>query len=192
MSSGTEAGKRIPGEAGIWFFILGDMTIFGIFFGTILYYRDQDPKAWDAAQAQLHAGLGLVATILLLTGSLAVVRAVRAARDDGNPGLGRLLLAVAIACAVGFIALKGIEYGDRLGDGVSARSNDFYMCYFTFTGVHLLHVMLGLGVLVWLRGRLRTGVTDDRDRGFLEGGACYWHMVDLLWLVLFPLFYLAT
>jgi nitric oxide reductase NorE protein len=66
------------------------------------------------------------------------------------------------------------------------------MCYVTFTGVHLLHVLLGLGVLVWLRSRLRGGVTSTSDRSFLEGGACYWHMVDLLWLVLFPLFYLAT
>jgi nitric oxide reductase NorE protein len=66
------------------------------------------------------------------------------------------------------------------------------MCFFTFTGVHLLHVLLGIGVLVWLRQRLRSGLRSNRDRSYLEGGACYWHMVDLLWLVLFPIFYLAT
>lgn len=186
-----ETARRIPGEPGIWLFIVADMTIFGIFFGTALWYRAEDPKLWAAAQTQLDQGLGLVNTLLLLTGSLLVVLGVNAARTAREEA-GRRLLLGAVVCGLGFVAIKSYEYVDKLDAGISARTNDFWMCFFTFTGVHLAHVALGIAALVWLQLRLRNGLRDDKDRGFLESGACYWHMVDLLWLVLFPIFYLAS
>lgn len=180
--------KRIPGEAGLWAFILGDLTIFGLFFGVVLYYRADQPELFAASQAQLSQGLGLANTIVLLSSSLLVVLGVAAARERRAVRAQRLL-GGALLCGLAFAAIKAYEYADKLDADLTARTNDFYLCFYAFTGVHLLHVLIGTAVLGALCLRVRrTAVSDP----VVEGGACYWHMVDLLWLVLFPLLYLAN
>ena len=95
--------------------------------------------------------------------------------------------------------VKIIEYSEKLSAGITITSNDFYMYYYIFTGLHFLHVLIGMGVLVflWYRARLaaknslaRDTAVIEKDMVLVESGASYWHMVDLLWIVLFPLLYL--
>ena len=175
----------IPGEAGLWLFLFADMALFAALFGIVVYLRDDQPEIFTSSQASLSQTLGLVNTLLLLTGSLLVAMAVHGARAGvGRPD--RLLLG-AIGCGAGFLGVKVIEWGSSIADGHTASTNDFYGAYYMLTGIHLAHVTIGIGVLVAMWRELR----NPRMRiGILEGGGCYWHLVDLLWVVLFPLIYL--
>lgn len=182
-------GGRVPGEAGVWVFVLGDMLVFGLFFATFVFYRNADPALFEASRATLNQHCGALNTLLLLLSSWLVVLGVADARERE----GRLtprLFAGALACGAGFVAVKIFEYGEKLDAGIGITTNDFYMYYYVFTGVHLVHVLVGIGVLSFLYGVARRGIGTERDLHVLESGGIFWHMVDLLWIVLFPLLYL--
>ena len=177
--------RAIPGEGGLWLFLFADMTLFAFLFGIVVYIRHDQPETFASSQQSLSQTLGLVNTLLLLTGSLFVALGVQ----GGRAGAARAdrLLAAAIACGAGFLGVKVLEWGHAISEGHTASSNDFYSCYYMLTGIHLAHVTIGLGVLVAMYRNARSGrLRPD----LLEGGGCYWHLVDLLWVVLFPLVYL--
>lgn len=184
------SARRMPAEAGVWLFILADMMVFATFFATTLYYRNQDPSAFGAAQAQLNQGLGLANTILMLTGSLFVAIGVIATRDR-TAGIPHRWFAAAIACGAAFTVIKVVEYTDLVDHGHTAHASKFFMCFFLFTGVHLMHVVSGCALLAWTAARTRRKQDRPADTTVIEGTASYWHMVDLLWLVLFTTLYLV-
>src|SRR5262245_4861323 len=99
-------------------------------------------------------------------------------------------LGMALACGVAFGAVKIFEYRSKIVHGVTMLTNDFYMYYFALTGLHFVHLVIGIVVLALLLTKARAGMTADYQR-YLESGASYWHMVDLLWIMLFPLLYLV-
>ncbi|GAB2972362.1 cytochrome c oxidase subunit 3 [Nocardioides montaniterrae] len=181
--------RHVPGEEGLWVFVLGDMTIFGLFFGTILTTRAKQPEMFAASQAHLHPVLGILNTVLLLTASLLVVRGLRGARHGRGVARGPVLLA--LICALGFAAVKVTEYVLLAGDGFAPGTNDFFMYYFVFTGIHLAHLAIGVGVLTFLARTARLAELTEKRVLAVECGGVYWHMVDMLWLVLFPLLYLV-
>lgn len=180
--------RRVPGEEGLWVFILGDMAIFALFFGTILVTRGEDPGSFAAGQHDLHPWLGIVNTGLLLTGSLFVIHGLRRL-GDGSTAAGRLF-GLTLACALGFAVIKAVEYSLLVAEGMSPATSDFFMYYFVFTGIHLAHLIIGAVIMVFLQRTARRSQVSPSRRKFAECGAIYWHMVDLLWLVLFPLLYL--
>jgi nitric oxide reductase NorE protein len=179
--------RRIPGEPGIWVLILGELSVFSIFFITIAMTRHDDPEQFLRARATLNGVIGLANTLLLLTSSLFVALAVQRLRE-GRGGI-RLLFA-AMACGIGFVVLKLFEYAEKIAAGIGFTTSEFFTFYFAFTGIHLAHVLLGLAVLGMLIVLARTALTPHRAR-LIECGAIFWHLVDLLWIVLFALFYLA-
>ena len=179
---------RIPGEEGIWVLILGDLFVFSLFFLTFVYYRGQQFAVFEQSALMLNRGLGLANTILLLTSSLFVAMGVHRVRK-GLPRAARCF-SLAILCGLGFVVIKGIEYHAKFAHGTTVTTNDFFMLYFAFTGIHLLHVLVGLGVLSFLATSARaTAMTPGRQM-LIECGALFWHLVDLLWVMLFSLFYL--
>jgi nitric oxide reductase NorE protein len=181
--------RRLPGEAGIWLFILGDMAVFSLFFATFLYYRGREVELFRASQAHLDQSLGLVNTLLLLTSSWLVASGLRAARVA--PGRATpLCFLLALLCGVGFVAVKYFEYRAKIAAGLTLTTNDFYMFYYMFTGIHLGHVLIGIGVLAFMTRAAWAGRVQARTIGHLESGASFWHLVDLLWIVLFALLYL--
>lgn len=186
---GARSDRRIPGEAGIWVFILGDLIIFGLFFATFVVDRSQEPALFEASRAELHLSWGALNTLLLLTGSLFVVWAVHAARA-GKPADASRLIAWAMGCGVIFGINKVIEYADKIGSGHGPDSNIFFTYYFCFTGLHALHLLVALCVLARMRWLLAQPDFGPADIGTLESAATYWHLVDLLWIVLFALLYL--
>ena len=127
--------------------------------------------------------------VLLLTSSWFVVSGVEAFRRRAAQRA-RFLFGIALLLGFGFVAVKVLEYGDKVRDGITAGTNEFFMFYFVLTGIHLLHLVIGLLVLVWIRARSRTPGIRERDVVLVECGAVYWHMVDLLWVALFALLYL--
>jgi nitric oxide reductase NorE protein len=182
------AERRVPGEPGFWIIVLGDMAAFTLFFMVFAWYRMQDPALFAAGQATMLRGLGLANTILLLTGSLFVVLGVERARANRHdaPAMFRL----GMACGAGFALVKAFEYRHALQLPVDLPNNPFYILYFAFTAVHLLHVLLGIGGLALAQ------VSAQRERPaermvLIECAASFWHLVDLLWIVLFALFYLV-
>jgi nitric oxide reductase NorE protein len=182
--------RRLPGEAGSWIFILGDMTVFAVFFLTYLHSRSQKPGLFRHSQATLDRNLGAINTVLLLVSSLCVVLAIRAVRSCRHDLAGYLFMA-AFGCGLGFIAIKAIEYHEKIAHGVNPATNEFYMYYFILTGIHLFHLVVGMVVLAVLHRLSQKPELTKNQVAFLEGGACFWHMVDLLWLVLFPLIFLV-
>lgn len=188
-SGKAAAARKMPGEEGIWFFILGDMMVFAAFFVTYLYYRADDPVLFNAAQGQLTAAYGLINTLLLLTSSWFVAQGVSAVRRGQLP-LARKLITGGFALGAGFVGIKVIEYSEKFSAGITVLTNDFFMFYFMYTGIHLLHVFIGLGVLFFLLSLARKENAAEQIGSF-ESGAAFWHLVDLLWIILFALLYLV-
>lgn len=180
--------KRIPGEAGIWVLILGELVIFSAFFIVIATTRQQDPGLFLRSQATLNHGIGLANTLLLLTSSLAV--ALGWHRVQAGRSRAASLFLIAMVLGVLFVALKAIEYSQKIVAGVGLLTNDFYMFYFVFTAIHLMHVVVGVGILSFMAYAARSGGPRAHS-SWIECGALFWHLVDLLWIVLFALFYLV-
>jgi len=182
--------KHVPGEEGIWIFILGDMTVFAMLFGVFISARAKDPALFDHASSQLNQNYGAVNTLFLLTSSLLVITGIRAIRDNLTR-IASPCFAGAMACGFGFLTLKVLEYHHELSHGMKPATNDFFMYFFVLTGLHAFHLVIGMGVLTFLFLQSHKPEPPSEKRfAFMEGGACYWHMVDLLWIVLFPLLYL--
>lgn len=183
-----ETRNRIPGEPGVWVFVLGDMLIFGLFFSVYAYYRALDLETFREAQRALNPNFSAFNTLLLLISSWFVALAMTDIRERKGKLAPRLLVA-AFSCGLGFAAVKTLEYSEILRSGIGITTNDFFMYYFIFTGLHLIHVVIGMGVLVFLIGLCRSEMSAN-DVKLMESGCIYWHMVDLLWIILFPLIYL--
>ena len=183
--------RHVPGEVGVWVFILGDMAVFALLFGVYLYYRAEDPVLFASSQVRLDQTFGVVNTLLLLASSLCVVTGVRAIRH-GISRLAPAMFAIAFVCGLAFVFNKYLEYSDKLGHGISPATNDFWMYFYVLTGLHLFHLLIGLAVLAFCFVQARKPALDAKRFAFVEGGACFWHMVDLLWIVLFPLLYLVN
>jgi nitric oxide reductase NorE protein len=182
--------RQVPGEAGVWVFIFGDLTLFAYIFLVYLHYRSSAPQMFRSSRDLLDRNIGLTNTLVLLTSSLLVVVAVRCVRT-GRSCLAFQSFAGAMMCGLGFMALKAIEYHAEIDAGHTLTSNRFFTFYYLLTGLHLLHLVLGMGVLACLTSISRRPVLTRGQTILLEGGSCYWHMVDLLWIVIFPLLYLV-
>ncbi len=182
-------GRRIPGIEGVWVLIAGDMVIFALLFGSFMSARLKHPARFEAARHALDFHHGGINTLLLLTSSWCVVMALRALRLQLVP-VAQRWLGFGILGGVGFAISKVLEYVGEVHAGHTAGSGDFFMYYFMLTGIHLVHVLVGTLVLTvfWVRQR---SSTEPRSLAGFESAAVFWHMVDLLWIVLFPLLYLV-
>jgi nitric oxide reductase NorE protein len=183
--------RRVPGESGTWVFLFGDMLVFGAFFATFMVERAKAREVFDVSRKSLHIGVGLTNTLVLLTSSLCVVVALGALRT-GAHHTARSAVIAAMTCGGVFIMLKVFEYHSLVAAGHGAGANHFYLYYFILTGVHLFHVCVGMAVLTFLLTQTRRREIGGTRMAVVEGGACFWHLVDLLWIVLFPLLYLVA
>jgi nitric oxide reductase NorE protein len=188
---GDPSARRIPAESGTWVFLFGDMLVFGVFFVTFMVERAKAPELFDVARTSLHIGVGVTNTLVLLTSSLCIVVALGAIRG-GAKSIATNAVSVAIACGLVFIGLKVFEYVALATSGHGPAANDFFLYYFILTGLHLFHVCVGIGVLVLLTTQTRRCELSATRMAAVEGGACFWHLVDLLWIFLFALLYLVS
>lgn len=179
-------------EAGVWVIVLGEFTVFTVFFATFLYYRALSPEIFEASRISLRQDIGALNTLLLLASSWFVASAVRALRMVEQRNQAVPFLAGALACGAAFVVVKVFEYGDKVREGVNVLTNDFFMFYFMLTGIHLLHLLLGMALLgaTVLHLKSRFAVPGAINYALIGFGSCFWHMVDILWIVLFPLLYL--
>ena len=147
---------RLPGVEGIWVLIGVDSVVFALLFASFMDARGSDPGGFDAARQSLDASLGGLNTLLLITSSWVVALAIQALRD-GLPRRAARLLLLAVGAGSVFVGVKSFEYLDKLIAGTTPATSDFFMWYFVLTGIHLIHVLLGLGLLTFLVVGIRRG-----------------------------------
>jgi nitric oxide reductase NorE protein len=174
--------EDLPGDPMIWVLILSELAAFGLFLGAFVVARAIHPAVFAAGQAALDSNLAGLNTIVLVTSGWSAARATKSART-GEKRASRRWLLIAMAFGGFFIAIKLIEYAGEIGRGIGLETSTFFTLYFLLTGFHLLHVGLGIVILAVVCRRAETvGV---------ETGAAFWHMVDLVWIVMFPILYLV-
>lgn len=186
----TDIQQHTPAETGIWLFILADLTLFALFFFVFANDKSNLPEQFIAGQATLNTYFGAFNTVVLLFSSYFVATAVHAARILDKVTFTRSIK-LTMLCGFAFLVVKFLEYREKLELGFHIASNEFYRNYFVFTGIHLWHVIIGLSLLGFILFESRKPNYLNDKQAFVEGSALYWHMVDLLWVVLFSLIYLV-
>jgi len=181
--------RRLPGVDGVWVAIGADSVIFAILFLTFMQDRLKDPALFEMSRHALSMNFGGIDTLILLTSSWSVALAIQALKRDLVDRVPRFLLGGALTGLL-FMMSKSIEYFQKFAEGLTPATNPFYMWYFTLTGIHLLHVVFGTTLLTYVWIKSRRGAYSNLKRVVPECVASYWHLVDLLWIVIFPLLYL--
>ena len=172
----------------IWIFIYAELLVFGILFLAYAFARSRNVALFDASQAHLNRTAGAVNTLVLITSSYFVVRAVAAIRADRVRACARWLLA-AVGLAGVFVVIKLGEYAVASAQGIGMSSNTFFMFYWSMPFFPFMHVLLGMVILLAVWWKARHGAYSAAEHTGVETGASYWHMVDMVWIILFPLVY---
>lgn len=180
--AGPETGfYALPGDLMMWILIISELVVFGAGLLAFMAVRLTDPAGFSAAQGHLDATAAGINTIVLVTSGWLAALAQRAG-DARQVARARLCLAAAAALGVLFLWIKGQEYAAKSALGIDFETHPFFTFYYLLTGFHALHVVAGiviLGLVAWK--------ATPRN---LEVGIAFWHMVDLVWVLLFPIIYL--
>jgi len=188
-------------KMGMWLFLFTELLLFGGMFIAYAAYRFMYPDGFSVAATELNAFIGAVNTIILLTSSLTIALSIHAL-GKGNKKLCIALMIFTILCGLAFLVNKYFEWGAKFHHGIYPRGpamNDmsegeiiYFGLYYVMTGLHGLHVLVGMifiGIILVLV--LKNKVTSD-NYVRLENSGLYWHLVDIIWIFLFPLFYLVS
>jgi len=190
-----DAGAKL----GMWLFLFTELFLFGGLFLLYAVYLARYPRDFTTAGREMHIVFGTANTVILITSSLLVAMAVTAIQRNERR---RVLWALGgtILCAAIFLTNKYFEWSAEIGHGFYPGSprlaagppgqSVFFSLYYLTVGLHGLHVLIGGTVLTWVAARVNRGVVHSGDYVLLENGALYWHLVDLIWIFIFPLYYL--
>lgn len=188
--------KYPPGDFAIWIFIYVELVIFSLLFLGYAFSRRADVELFNASQLMLSQTSGFINTFILVTSSYFVVKALKNIKSmsqesykEFNLKASKWLMS-AIVCAIFFLIIKITEFSHIFGEGINLSTNKFFMFYILLTGFHFMHVLLGSIVLLNIYQKTKKLAYMPEDHRGFETGASYWHMVDLLWIVLFPLIYI--
>ncbi|HBG05824.1 MAG: cytochrome C oxidase subunit III [Geobacteraceae bacterium GWC2_58_44] len=182
-------GAPVPARLGIWAFLATELLLFGGLFTVYVVFRLEYPELFHREHLKLDRVMGALNTVLLLTSSLTMAVGIAAIRR-GRQWVLQISLLLTLALAAGFLGIKYLEWSGDFRHGLFPESNLFFGLYFMMTGLHGLHVVLGMLVMVWLLRRARRGDFSDQYNTPVEVTGLYWHFVDLVWIYLFPLLYL--
>ena len=180
--------QALPGDFAIWIFIYAELLVFGIFFLAYAFARARNIELFNEYQQTLNRESGAINTLLLITSSYFVVMAVHAIRRNAARRCSQWLMLAMIGGGV-FVVVKLSEFVAKYADGVNLSTNTFYMFYLSLTFFHFMHVLMGMVILAAVAVKAYRGGYSAQDHTGVETGASYWHMVDLVWIVLFPLVY---
>lgn len=184
----AQSNEKLPGDLAMWFFILAELTVFALFFIGFAISEQQNLTMFAEGKAELHQSSGLINTIALITSSFFVALALNV-MNKGQSKQASLFLVIAKLVACIYIWVKISEYLLLFEQGIDIETNTFFTLYFLITAFHLMHVLLGMVILAFINYRAIKGQYSSDNLSGFESGASYWHMVDLLWVILFPLIY---
>jgi cytochrome c oxidase subunit III len=183
-------GAPVAARLGIWAFLATELLLFGGLFTAYAQFRSIYPDLFHQEHLKLNRLLGALNTVVLLTSSLSMAIGIAAIRKDRR-GVLKVALIVTVALAAAFLGIKYIEWSEDFEHGLFPKSNLFFGLYFMMTGLHGLHVIFGMLVMIWLMIRNRRGDFSSDYNAPVEVTGLYWHFVDLIWIYLFPLLYLV-
>ncbi|MBI4224016.1 MAG: cytochrome c oxidase subunit 3 family protein [Deltaproteobacteria bacterium] len=188
-------------KLGLWLFLVTEILLFGGLFVTYIIYRALYPEMFHEASHHLNKVLGAVNTVVLICSSFSMALAVDRTRQNDSAKANQYLL-ITIFFAAMFMVIKYVEYTHKFHEGLlpggyftyqgidHPRVQLFFSLYFMMTGLHGIHVLAGMGILTWLLIRSNRGHFSSQYYTPVELGGIYWHLVDLIWIYLFPLLYL--
>ncbi|NVN95410.1 MAG: cytochrome c oxidase subunit 3 family protein [Bacteroidetes bacterium] len=188
-------------KLGMWLFIFTELLLFGGLFLVYSIYRWQYPVNFHEASLELSVTIGVINTIVLLFSSMTIAMALTAIQKN-NKKLALRLIAVTLLMALIFLINKYFEWGHKFEHGLYPGSDLmallerghllYFSLYFFMTGLHALHIIVGMILLIIAYFKVKKDSVNSDRFVFLENGALYWHLVDLIWIFLFPLMYLIT
>jgi len=187
-------------KLGMRLFIFTELLLFGGLFIVYSIYRFLNPEAFQMAGHELNLTIGAINTVILLVSSMTIAMSTSALQKK-NKGLTVFLLEVTIMLALVFLINKYFEWGVKFDHGIWPGSqhliNDmsngevlFFGLYFVMTGLHALHIVVGMVLIIVALNKVQKGTVNENRPSLLENAGLYWHLVDLIWIFLFPLFYL--
>jgi cytochrome c oxidase subunit III len=174
---------------GMWLFIATELLLFGGLFTAYTIYRAKYPQMFHEQHVELNKPIGALNTVILICSSLTMALGVGSIKR-GKQRFLRLFLLLTILFGIMFLVNKYFEWGHELRDGNYPGTSIFFALYFMMTGLHMIHVIAGLIVLTGVLMLSFTGRFSDKYNTPVELGGIYWHLVDLIWIYLFPLLYL--
>jgi len=183
MTKPRGALSQVPGDLMMWVLIVSELLVFGAGLVAFLSVRVSDAGGFATARGLLHADMAGLNTMLLATSGFLAALAVRRT-GEGESRAARLLLAGAGLLGAGFLGVKVIEFADLAARGIDTDTSAFFTFYFLLTGFHAAHVGFGIVILGLVAWKL-----DLRNA---ETGSAFWHMVDMVWMLLFPVLYLLA
>jgi cytochrome c oxidase subunit 3 len=193
--------QREATTLGMWVFLVTEVLFFGGLFTVYTVYRAWYPDAFAAASHELDVVLGTVNTAVLITSSLTMALAVHAAQLNQRKLL-TVFLVLTIALGAAFLGIKSVEYyhkfvehhvpgpGFQFEKEYARHAQLFFSLYFLMTGLHALHMIIGIGIMLWMLWWARRGIITAEYYSPIEISGLYWHFVDIVWIFLFPLLYL--
>ncbi len=190
-----ESGKKL----GMWLFLYTEIILFGGLFVLYAVYLALHPQDFIEGGKELNRIFGVVNTVILLVSSFAVAASITAVQQE-QKGIALLALGGSIGCGLIFLVNKYFEWGHKISHGIYPNSerlldgpggqNVFFGLYYVITGLHGLHIIIGMTVLVVAMTFVISGKIGPHRFALLENAGLYWHLVDLIWIFIFPLFYL--
>ncbi|MDI6402223.1 cytochrome c oxidase subunit 3 family protein [Balneolaceae bacterium ANBcel3] len=188
-------------KLGMWIFLVTEMLMFGGLFVAYIIYRAWHPDLFYLAAQELDAGLGALNTVVLIASSLTIALAIRSLQLDEFKKSIQYLSATLVLAAT-FLVIKYIEYTDKFAKGILPGGHysyegishemaaNFFSIYYLMTGLHGIHVLLGMGLIGWMIIKVRKRSVHSRYFTPVENTGLFWHLVDIIWIFLFPLLYL--
>ena len=177
-----------PGGILIWIIIFLELITFGMALVAFVYDGTKDYETFHQSKLQLNTALGLVNTVFLLTSGYFMAKAVHEF-EAKNISKASLYLKITALGGLLFIVVKFFEYSAKIEHGLTPDVNSFYMYYWLLTAFHLIHVVVGLVIILWTNYSMKKPNSDTEAEDVKTCGA-FWHMCDLIWLLLFPVLYL--
>ena len=191
----------LASKTGMWLFLFTEMLLFGGLFIVYSVYRYRNPVAFHLAAQELSVFIGTINTIILLISSTTIAMSITAIQKN-NKKLALLLLGITIILGLAFLVNKYFEWGEHIKEHIYPGSSIlalrghgdvlFYGLYFFMTGLHALHIIIGLVFILVIATSVLRDKINFENYVLLENSGLYWHLVDLIWIFLFPLFYLIT
>ena len=188
-------------KIGMWLFLLTEVLLFGALFIAYAVYLEEYTWNFALGSAELSIPMGGFNTLVLLTSSLTMVLSI-AALQRGDTALSQKMMNITLAFAAVFCVIKAFEWGGKFEHGLypgtdlmnslSMGEQTFFSLYFVMTGLHALHVIIGGALILWVKRRVAQGWVNKDRMSLIDNVGLYWHIVDLIWIFLFPLFYLIA
>lgn len=188
-------------KLGMWLFIFSELLLFGVLFLTYSVYRYLNPVAFGLAAEELDVVIGTINTVILLLSSLTIAMSITAVQT-GRTQHAIIFLGATLFLSLVFMVNKYFEWSGKISHGLYPGSEHlqglgqgdtlFFGLYYMLTGVHALHMIIGMAIIGFVIYEVKRGKINKGDYAYLENTGLYWHLVDLIWIFLFPLFYLVT